>query len=170
MQLDVKEFSQLFNQAPKKLTASEKKKQKAILEAEQKKQERSNSWAKKRKAEEEREQARELLSSEEEKRHRTRHRELSKIDKNLAKWESFEESHIWRCHDVRQKSQKPYLSEQKYQLLKSMTATDHSTVAGKKEFCQHLNDLCTLDQLDTFELIAYREWDHYKHNANTFDM
>jgi len=170
MQLDAKGFSRLFKQAPKKLTASEKKKQKAILEAEEKRHERTNSWAKKRKAEDEEEEARELLSREEEKRHRTRHRELSKIDKNLAKWESIEESHVWRRHDVRHKTQKPYLSEEKYQLLKRMTGTDHSTTAGKREFCQHLNDLCTIDQLDTFELIAYREWDHYKHNAHNFDM
>jgi Fe2+ transport system protein B len=170
IQLDTKSFAQLFNQAPKKLTASEKKKQNAILEAEEKKQERSNSWARKRKLEEEAEAAKTRLTKEEEGRKLIRHKQLSKIDKHLAKWESLEESRVWQRHSIRCKTQKPYLSEEKYQFLKRITSTDHDTTMGRNQFCQHLNDLCANDLLATFELIAYREWDQYKHKTNEFDV
>ena len=169
MQLDTKSFAGLFNQAPKKRTASEKKKQKAILEAEEKKQERANGWARKREMEEAAEASKTLLTREEENRRIKRHKLMCKIDKNLAKWELMQDSQEWQKHSVRFQTQKPYISEEKYRLLKAITSTDDSAT-GRAEFCKHLNDLCASDLLMTFELIAYREWDEYKHKVSEFEM
>ena len=166
-QPEAKNFLRAFKQAPKKLTASEKRKRDASLEAKKKEEERSSRWERGEKLEEEAEAAKELITREEEARKRARHKQLSKIDKNLKNRDLLEESRVWQSYT--HGTQTPYLSEEKYQFLSRITSADNSTTVGRNEFCKHLNDLCASDLLPTFELIAYREWDQYKHKINDFE-